>query len=108
MSDEFFKWYEHPLWQERRLRIMERDGFRCRRCWSAERMLHVHHAYYKRGAKPWEYEDKELTTLCEQCHKEHQLIMREVQIALSAMDCVDFCDALGAISDVMKRTRKLA
>jgi hypothetical protein len=30
--------------------------------------LHVHHRYYLRGKKPWEYDDDALTTLCEDCH----------------------------------------
>lgn len=32
--------------------------------------LNVHHKYYIRGKKPWEYPDDEaLVTLCEDCHK---------------------------------------
>jgi hypothetical protein len=30
--------------------------------------LHVHHKFYVRGRLPWEYSDKELTTLCNWCH----------------------------------------
>ena len=31
--------------------------------------LNVHHTYYTRGSKPWEYENDALVTLCEDCHK---------------------------------------
>lgn len=31
--------------------------------------LNIHHTYYIRGHKPWEYEDDALVTLCENCHK---------------------------------------
>jgi len=31
--------------------------------------LNVHHNYYIRGKKPWEYPDDALVTLCEDCHK---------------------------------------
>ena len=33
-------------------------------------ILNVHHKYYIRGKKPWEYELDALTTLCSNCHKE--------------------------------------
>ena len=31
--------------------------------------LNIHHAYYIKGHKPWEYGDDALVTLCEKCHK---------------------------------------
>ncbi len=31
--------------------------------------LNIHHTYYIKGHKPWEYEDDALVTLCENCHK---------------------------------------
>lgn len=31
--------------------------------------LNIHHNYYIQGLKPWEYDDKALITLCENCHK---------------------------------------
>lgn len=35
--------------------------------------LNIHHKYYIRDKKAWEYEDKSLITLCEKCHQlEHQ------------------------------------
>lgn len=33
-----------------------------------EIILHVHHKYYIRGRKPWEYDDDALITLCNWCH----------------------------------------
>ena len=58
-----------PLWQKKRLKILERDGFTCQHCGSRERELQVHHRVYHKGAKPWEYDDSELITLCNQCHE---------------------------------------
>ena len=58
-----------PLWQKKRLKIMERDDFTCQHCGCKERELQVHHRIYHRGAKPWEYDDSELITLCNQCHE---------------------------------------
>ena len=31
--------------------------------------LNIHHTYYIKGHKPWEYDSKALVTLCEKCHK---------------------------------------
>ena len=31
--------------------------------------LNVHHTYYIKGHKPWEYENDSLVTLCEDCHR---------------------------------------
>ena len=31
--------------------------------------LNIHHTYYTRECKPWEYENDSLVTLCEDCHK---------------------------------------
>ena len=44
-----------PKWQQKRLRVLEKAGFRCGRCHVETKMLHVHHAYYEKGVEPWEY-----------------------------------------------------
>ncbi|MHB9110427.1 MAG: HNH endonuclease [Armatimonadota bacterium] len=58
-----------PRWQKKRLEIMERDKFRCRWCLNEESTLTVHHSYYEKGLKPWEYPNESLVTLCEECHR---------------------------------------
>lgn len=58
-----------PRWQRKRLEIMARDEFSCRYCQDGESTLNVHHLCYLKGADPWDYQDGELLTLCEQCHK---------------------------------------
>ena len=58
-----------PLWQKKRLKILERDDFTCQHCGCKERELQVHHRIYHKGAKPWEYDDSELITLCSRCHE---------------------------------------
>jgi uncharacterized protein YkvS len=63
--------FKDPRWQKKRLKVMERDGFACVSCHDKDTTLNVHHIVpYRKNAKPWEYEDDELTTLCEICHKE--------------------------------------
>lgn len=48
---------------------MKRDEFACRHCKSKEKTLNVHHCFYEKGKKPWEYKKHTLVTLCEDCHK---------------------------------------
>lgn len=58
-----------PHWQKRRLEIMQRDGFTCQRCSNPDETLHVHHKQYIKGRMAWEYEDRDLVTLCHSCHE---------------------------------------
>lgn len=58
-----------PRWQEMRLKVMQRDGFRCIACYSKEETLHVHHCGYKKGSNPWDYPSECLVTLCANCHE---------------------------------------
>jgi hypothetical protein len=90
-NNEFWDAYKHPLWQKKRLEIMQRDGFRCVSCDSEEDILNVHHTVpYRKGAKPWEYENKELTTLCENCHKEISEIVEYAKaVIMNSCYCID-------------------
>lgn len=67
---EFKEQYKHPNWQKKRLEILERDNYTCVECGETEKTLHVHHDYYARSKKIWEYDDEFLQTLCEDCHSE--------------------------------------
>ena len=58
------------MWQKKRLEIFRRDKFRCRLCKDEETSLNVHHLVYDDVENPWDYENKDLVTLCEHCHKE--------------------------------------
>lgn len=58
----------NPLWQKKRLEILQRDNFTCILCGDKETELHIHHEEYIRGRKPWEYENDKLKTLCKHCH----------------------------------------
>jgi len=60
--------YNHPNWQRMRLFVLNRDGFRCRKCGNHHRLLHVHHKKYERNKFIWEIDPNNLITLCEVCH----------------------------------------
>lgn len=74
--------YRDPRWQKKRLEVMERDDFTCRSCGSKTKTLNVHHAYYEKGKKPWEYPSDVLITWCEDCHRENHATIKEIQAQL--------------------------
>lgn len=76
---------KHPLWQRKRLEILQRDNFCCLNCGSAEKTLHVHHTYYEKGLKPWEYPNKSYRSLCEGCHEEAQDLMTQLHRAIGTI-----------------------
>lgn len=75
-----------PLWQKKRLEIMEKDNFTCQICGDKETTLNVHHLHYKQGNLIHEYDDKCLITLCENCHKN--------EYDWQNMKLKDFCEDL--------------
>lgn len=59
-------------WQKLRLKVFERDGWKCQRpgFQSAENTtLAVHHKSYLLGRDPWDYPLTNFDTLCEKCHE---------------------------------------
>lgn len=61
--------FKDPRWQKKRLKILERDNFRCRSCDDDKSTLHVHHFIYDNDCKPWEYDNDNLITFCDTCHE---------------------------------------
>jgi 5-methylcytosine-specific restriction endonuclease McrA len=57
-----------PRWQKKKAEILQRDGYRCTRCKSGTKTLHVHHTQYFKGCNPWEYDNVYLLTVCSGCH----------------------------------------
>ena len=58
---------QHPLWYEKREDIKLRDLNKCVKCGSRIKLA-VHHLYYEKSLKAWEYPDEAYITLCESCH----------------------------------------
>jgi len=71
-----------PRWQKKRLEIMERDEFRCQYCGDDESTLNVHHYYYEKNKEPWDYNNDDLTTLCEDCHDSESNHRKEYEALL--------------------------
>jgi hypothetical protein len=60
-----------PRWQRKRLEIFQRDNFICQDCGDNTNTLHVHHLKYEKK-DPWDYDNNDLITLCETCHKDRE------------------------------------
>lgn len=58
--------YNDPRWQRLRLRVMDRDQWRCVACDDTRSTLHVHHKRY--CGNIWDSPDEDLQTLCNSCH----------------------------------------
>lgn len=68
MKKNYSDLLKSPKWQKKRLEIMNRDKFTCKLCGDTETQLHVHHKEYINGNDPWDYDNKLLITICEDCH----------------------------------------
>jgi len=86
-----------PRWQKKRLQILERDDFTCQGCGDTETTLHVHHKEYVYGRMPWEYDDEELITYCEDCHTIIEWLMK---------DYCEFISHIGRYTIEEKRKKK--
>lgn len=69
-SKTYFEKLRDPRWQKKRLEVMERANFCCEICYGSTSTLNVHHKFYFKGREPWEYDEKQLSVLCEMCHEE--------------------------------------
>lgn len=75
----FAEQLKHPKWQQKRLEVMQRCGFMCINCEDKNTTLHIHHPFYRKGAKLWEYETDELLCLCEKCHQETHAVDSQIR-----------------------------
>lgn len=71
-----------PRWQKKRLEIFERDKWSCQICNSNQKTLHVHHITYEYGVDPWNYDNLNYKTLCEDCHKDEEFCKPYVKAGL--------------------------
>lgn len=92
-----------PQWQKKRLEIMSRADFMCENCGDSEKTLAVHHKLYRRGAKPWEYEDHELICVCEDCHSTAHALRDELNSLLATGDESDLYQIVGYLKGHQSR-----
>lgn len=69
---DFSAQYKDPRWYQLRQRVFDLADNECESCGST-RNLQCHHKMYLAGHAIWEYDDYQLSCLCEDCHAEwHQ------------------------------------
>lgn len=71
-----------PRWQKLRLRILERDKFTCVECGTITDTLHVHHLIYRKAVDPWDYDDGDLITYCEKCHRYFEEVVDQFRMRM--------------------------
>ena len=89
-AKNWFDNYKDPRWQKKRLEIMKRDDFKCRSCGDSESTLNVHHAYYEKGKKPWEYPKYTMITLCESCHKKRHKMRNDILAGIVGLSDTEY------------------
>lgn len=78
--------YKDPRWQKKRLLVLEKSDFKCQLCNNDKETLNVHHGYYERHKKVWEYNIDTLWCLCESCHKKIELTMSDIRHDIGRID----------------------
>lgn len=68
---------QDPRWKTKRDKIIARDNYKCQWCGKTINLQVHHKAYHKfpneTKVEPWDYPDRLLITLCDDCHKKcHQ------------------------------------
>jgi len=99
-ENEMMKYHEqlkHPLWQRKRLEVMQYHGFVCQECGAKDQELNVHHPFYRRGAMIWDYGFGELQCLCSKCHKYAHTLDEKIKFGLSILSHSDKQTILGLI-----------
>lgn len=104
MSD-FFAQYKRPEWQRKRLEVMEDRDFTCEQCGTTEKTLNVHHTFYLKNRKPWEYPSESLRCLCEECHQLRHAHADELKLLLGELGQADFERVLGYVKGLLLQDR---
>lgn len=95
-----------PLWQRKRLKIMERDNFKCTHCGVGDKTLNVHHGYYESNKNPWDYADETLHTLCEKCHHDVEKLKRIFNRVLGSMNMREYVLFMRPMLDMYRKKFK--
>lgn len=95
MAKSYSELLKDPRWQRKRLEIMQRDMFECTVCEDSESTLHVHHKVYRKGLKPWEAPDGDLTTVCESCHELYEEQKSRLTELVAKLDIRDLDIVIG-------------
>lgn len=102
-KNNFFDQYKDPRWQKKRLEIMQRDEFICRECGSDNSELNVHHRFYDKELKIWEYNNEDLITYCNDCHNQTHDLLNSIKQTCGMMHL----EQLQFANDIILKIQKL-
>lgn len=90
MSD-FKAQYKDARWVWLREHVMDRANGLCEECGggSGDGFLNVHHTYYERDLKIWEYPPESLRCLCRICHANMHAAIDEIKRNLGKLSLGD-------------------
>lgn len=97
--------YRHPLWDEKRKEILERDNNKCTVCGSSDHRLEVHHLCYLPDLLLWEYDNELMTSVCGKHHEQLNIDLPKVSglIAFEALKCnIDLSEVLKTLQLLSK------
>src|SRR5687768_15566275 len=88
-NKDYWELLRDPRWQRKRLEVMKLADFGCQECGADDQTLNVHHSFYEKDLKPWEYPAESLRCLCEDCHQKAQALYTEVKRQLGRISLKD-------------------
>lgn len=97
MKKTYSELLRDPRWQRKRLEILNRSNFACDECNASDKTLNVHHKRYKKGAAPWEYDNNDLCSLCEDCHERRHDLEKAIRSRLERLSNDDLEGVLGYV-----------
>lgn len=69
MIENYKQLLEYPEWKAKRIEVLKQDKFTCQICFKTDVKLNVYHKIYYPEHLPWDYNSRDMITLCENCHK---------------------------------------
>lgn len=97
----YYEKLKSPLWQKKRLDVLNSSGFSCDRCCDDSEQLHVHHKIYKKGLNPWEYPNYNYSVLCDSCHKEAHVAIDGFNDFFGTLDVKGHFDQKGILELIL-------
>lgn len=73
---------QNPLWQKRRLEILNCANWTCAECGDKSKQLTVHHTHYVKDWHLWEYPNELLICLCKPCHFARQDVEESMKLEM--------------------------
>ena len=102
-TSEYSLKLKNPKWQQIRLKVFERAGWKCEACGDETDSLVVHHGFYRYGLEPWELPAETLWCLCETCHNTYQACLPSIKFELGLVNPLHYVDILWELTKAREK-----